>query len=134
MGCPAMHRWEVKERETGNRERLAQIKVTKSDRLDMRPPVAQPHLTLYGRDYVVKKKASTEAAFADLKMIQTIARTLSRKTEIPDRKGPVSLNSVIRKKAVYSIMEGNHKMLDGLEKVTPFCNTQDLVADFNFKR
>lgn len=130
MGCPAMHRRELKETLKGHRERLASIKPT----IDTRPPVPQPHLTLYGRDYAAKKKATTEAAFADLKMIQAIARTMTRKHEIPERKGPVSLNSDSRKAEIYRVMNENHKLLDNIESVEPFCSVRDMLAEHKFKQ
>ena len=46
-----------------------------------------PHLQLYGRDYFAKKKATTEAAFQDLKMIQSIAKTMTRPYVVPSSKG-----------------------------------------------
>merc|ERR1712100_144146 len=46
--------------------------------LDMKSPEDQPHLTTYGRNYFAKKKQTTEAAFNDLKMIQAIAKTMTR--------------------------------------------------------
>merc|ERR1719293_511252 len=113
MGCPAMHRWELKEGQKGHRDRLASIKST----LDTRAPASQPHLTLYGRDYATKKRATTEAAFADLKMIQAIARTMTRKHEVEERKGPVSLNADSRKADIYRIMTENHRLLDHIDNV-----------------
>jgi len=95
--------------------------------IDTRAPAPQPHLTLYGRDYVAKKRATTEAAFSDLKMIQSIAKTMTRKAEIPERKGPVSLNADSRKTEIFRIMKENHKLLDRLETLEPIVSTADLM-------
>jgi len=95
--------------------------------IDTTPPAPQPHLTLYGKDYVAKKRATTEAAFSDLKMIQSIARTMTRKPDIPDRKGPVSLNADARKSEIFRIMKENHRLLDRLETLEPIVSTTDLL-------
>merc|ERR1719245_429768 len=108
MGCPAMHRWQMKEVNKSNKERLSRVRSS----LDTQAPKPQPHLTLYGRDYNAKKKATTEAAFADLKMIQAIARTMTRKCEVRERKGPMSLNADGRKAEIYRVMKDNHRLLD----------------------
>jgi len=94
---------------------------------DTRAPMPQPHLTLYGRDYVAKKRATTEAAFSDLKMIQTIARTMTRRAELPTRHGPVSLNAGARKNEIYSIMQENHRLLNSLEKLGPTVSTSAMI-------
>mmetsp|Transcript_51268 Transcript_51268/g.130313 ORF Transcript_51268/g.130313 Transcript_51268/m.130313 type:complete len:644 (+) Transcript_51268:160-2091(+) len=130
MGCPAMHRWEMKETHTKNRDRLSAVKST----LDTGAPAAQPHLTLYGRDYAAKKKATTEAAFADLKMIQAIARTMTRKHEVAERKGPVSLNADSRKAEIYRVMSENHRLLEHIDNVGAFCNTQEMINEHKSKR
>eukprot|EP00427_Karlodinium_veneficum_P046806 CAMPEP_0169235428 /NCGR_PEP_ID=MMETSP1016-20121227/28712_1 /TAXON_ID=342587 /ORGANISM="Karlodinium micrum, Strain CCMP2283" /LENGTH=404 /DNA_ID=CAMNT_0009314973 /DNA_START=229 /DNA_END=1443 /DNA_ORIENTATION=- len=88
-----------------------------------------PHLTLYGRDYAAKKRATTEAAFSDLKMIQSIAKTMTRKAEIPMRKGPISLNADQRKTEIFRIMKENHRLLDRLENLEPFVSTTELVRN-----
>ena len=63
--------------------------------IDNRPPKPAPHLQLYGRDYFAKKKATTEAAFQDLKMIQSIAKTMTRPYVVPSTSGRgVSSSSV----------------------------------------
>jgi len=95
--------------------------------IDTRPPAPQPHLTLYGRDYAAKKRATTEAAFSDLKMIQSIAKTMTRKPYMPQRKGPVSLNADGRKQEIFRIMKENHRLLDRLECLEPVVSTADLV-------
>lgn len=127
MGCPAVQRRELQENLKGYNERLSKVKST----LSTRPPPSQPHLTLYGRDYASKKKMTTEAAFADLKMIQAIARTMTRKTEVEERKGPVSLNSDARKREIRRVMQENHKLLDKIESVKPFCKSQTMVKEHN---
>lgn len=91
-------------------------------------------MTLYGRDYVAKKKATTEAAFSDLKMIQSIARTMTRKQKIDERKGPVSLNADARKADIYRIMEENHRLLEHIDGVEPFTDARSLVDEHKFKR
>merc|ERR1719296_208399 len=96
-GCPAVQRHQQKKDMEAYRDRLSKVKST----LNTGPPASQPHLTLYGRDYASKKRATTEAAFADLKMIQAISRTMTRKHEVEERKGPISLNADSRKQAVY---------------------------------
>lgn len=130
MGSSAMQRRENAELLKGYNERISKTKST----LNTRPPASQPHLTLYGRDYATKKKATTEAAFADLKMIQSIARTMTRKSEVPERKGPVSLNADARKREIYRIMQDNNRLLDHIETVGPFCQTADLVKEHNQKK
>jgi hypothetical protein len=95
--------------------------------IDTRPPAAMPHLTLYGRDYAAKKRATTEAAFADLKMIQSIAKTMTRKQQMPERSGPVSLNAETRKTEIFRIMKENHRLLDKLENLDPVVSTTDLL-------
>jgi hypothetical protein len=101
--------------------------------IDTRPPPPMPHLQLYGRDYVAKKRATTEAAFADLKMIQSIAKTMTRTAEIPERKGPISLNASFRKQEIYRIMDENHKLLGSLETLQPVL-TRDEVTKTNKMR
>lgn len=101
--------------------------------IDTRSPMPQPHLTLYGRDYVSKKRATTEAAFSDLKMIQSIAKTMTRKPTIPERKGPVSLNADARKSEIFRIMKENHRLLDRLETLEPIVSTTDLLRDYKAK-
>lgn len=129
-GNPAIHRWQLQAANKTQKERLAHVKSS----IDVSPPQPQPHLTLYGRDYAAKKKATTEAAFADLKMIQAIARTMTRKFDVAERKGPMSLNADGRKAEIYRVMKDNHRLLDQIDNVGAFCNTQDLVADHKFKQ
>jgi len=108
------------------RDRLSKVKST----LNTGPPASQPHLTLYGRDYASKKRATTEAAFADLKMIQAISRTMTRKHEVPERKGPISLNADARKAEVFRVMKENHRLLDHIEGMKPFAQSADLERDY----
>lgn len=124
-GCPAVQRREHKEHLKGYQSRINNVKSS----IDTRAPTSQPHLTLYGRDYATKKKATTEAAFADLKMIQAIARTMTRKHAIAERKGPVSLNSDARKQEIYRVMQENHRLLDGIDSVHTTFNTQDMINE-----
>jgi len=101
--------------------------------IDTKPPAPQPHLTLYGRDYASKKRATTEAAFADLKMIQSIAKTMTRRPNLPDRKGPVSLNADSRKTEIFRIMKENHRLLDRLETLEPIVSTTELLREHKSK-
>lgn len=101
--------------------------------IDTRSPMPQPHLTLYGRDYVAKKRATTEAAFSDLKMIQSIAKTMTRQPSIPERKGPVSLNADSRKSEIFRIMKENHRLLDRLETLEPIVSTSDMLREYKSK-
>merc|ERR1719421_1368945 len=98
--------------------------------IDNRPPAPQPHLTMYGRDYYAKKKATTEAAFSDLKMIQSIARTMTRPFELAPRQGPVSLNATARKQELFRITMSNHKLLNSLEALKPITCTKDLLKQY----
>mmetsp|Transcript_122743 Transcript_122743/g.342012 ORF Transcript_122743/g.342012 Transcript_122743/m.342012 type:complete len:618 (-) Transcript_122743:104-1957(-) len=129
FGNSVVARRELMQKQQQHRQRINEIKST----LDTRAPAPQPHLTLYGRDYVQKKKATTEAAFSDLKMIQSIARTMTRKRAPTERKGPVSLNADARKQEIYNIMHANHKLLDSIEQVAPVMRTKDLIRDHREK-
>merc|ERR1719161_2954051 len=124
--CSLIGRREMERPQHMHREKVKSMKSS----IDTRPPMPQPHLTLYGRDYVSKKRATTEAAFSDLKMIQSIAKTMTRKPEIPERKGPVSLNADSRKNEIFRIMKENHRLLDRLENLEPMVSTAGMVKDF----
>lgn len=123
FSCPVVGRRELKNNQMMHRQRLQKIKSA----IDTRPPAPQPHLTLYGRDYVAKKRATTEAAFADLKMIQSIAKTMTRDHKIDERKGPTSLNGTGRKQEVMRVMTDNHRLLDAIENCSPMMRTSDLL-------
>lgn len=129
-GCHAVQQREFSKNLNRLQDKIAKAKST----LNTRPPPSQPHLTLYGRDYAAKKRATTEAAFSDLKMIQAISRTMTRKQEAEERKGPVSLNADSRKKEVYRTMKENHKFLGHLEAVRPTCNTRELINEHKYKQ
>ena len=90
----------------------------------------QPHLQLYGRDYYAKKKQTTEAAFQDLKMIQSIAKTMTRPYQVPTGKGPVSLNANYRKKELFRITMDNHRLLERLENL----HSAGLISDTVWER
>jgi len=122
FGCPLVGRRDLERRQALHRERITR----QTSSIDTRAPAAMPHLTLYGRDYAAKKRATTEAAFSDLKMIQSIAKTMTRKAEIPMRKGPISLNADQRKTEIFRIMKENHRLLDHLENLKPFVSTTEL--------
>lgn len=124
-GCPVIGRREVEKSQQVHRAKLQSIRSA----LDTRAPSAQPHLTLYGRDYVSKKRATTEAAFSDLKMIQTIAKTMTRQHHVPERKGPVTLNTDQRKHEIYRVMKENHKLLEHIEHVEPWIKSSDMVRE-----
>jgi len=130
FGNPHVASREHAKRQQSHKERLSQIKST----LDTRPPAAQPHLTLYGRDYVAKKKQMTEAAFSDLKMIQSIARTMTRRQDSTERRGPVSLNADFKKQEVYRIMHDNHQLLDSIEQVSPVIRTKEMIRDHRHRQ
>lgn len=98
-----------------HREQLAGIRAG----IDNRPPKPQPHLQLFGRDYLAKKRATTEAAFQDLKMIQSIAKTMTRPYKLPSTKGPISLNANFRKRELFRITMDNHRLLERLENLDP---------------
>eukprot|EP00747_Dinoflagellata_sp_TGD_P161887 gnl/TRDRNA2_/TRDRNA2_178885_c0_seq1.p1 gnl/TRDRNA2_/TRDRNA2_178885_c0~~gnl/TRDRNA2_/TRDRNA2_178885_c0_seq1.p1 ORF type:complete len:256 (-),score=43.55 gnl/TRDRNA2_/TRDRNA2_178885_c0_seq1:137-904(-) len=129
FACPVVGRRELEKVHRAHRDRIANIKSA----IDTKPPAPQPHLTLYGRDYVAKKKATTEAAFRDLKMIQSIARTMTRPMDIPERKGPASLNADARKQEIFRVMSENHKLLDRIENLKPSNKTSDLVREHREK-
>lgn len=129
-GCPVIGRREVEMRQEAHRKKLQSIK----SGIDTRAPAPQPHLTLYGRDYVSKKRATTEAAFSDLKMIQTIAKTMTREHHLPERKGPMTLNTDNRKHEIYRIMKENHKLLEHIENVEPWIKSSDMVKDHRMKQ
>lgn len=130
FSCPVVGRRELKNQQSMHRQRLQSIKSA----IDTRAPAAQPHLTLYGRDYVSKKRATTEAAFADLKMIQSIAKTMTREHKVDERKGPTSLNGDGRKKEVMRVMQDNHRLLDAIENCSPMMRTTDLIRSDKIRK
>merc|ERR1719491_1513008 len=97
--------------------------------IDNRPPKPQPHLQLYSRNFYARKKATTEAAFNDLKMIQSIARTMTRPYMLPSTKGPVSLNANYRKRELFRITMDNHRLLERLETLQPVISTKKMDDD-----
>lgn len=110
-----MGRWEHEVKQRMHREKVKAM----TSGINTKAPSSQPHLTLYGRDYVTKKRQTTEAAFGDLKMIQAIAKTMTRDCYIAERKGPVSLNADTRRREIDRIHKENLKMLDRLEAQKP---------------
>jgi len=94
-----------------HRQRVANVR----SGVDNSCPPSHPHLTTFGRDYFWKKKRTVEAAFSDLKMIQSIARTMTRPLDVPSNKGPTSLNANFRKQELFRITMDNHKLLNRLE-------------------
>jgi len=130
FACPVVGRRELEYRQKMHRDKIQRM----TSAIDTRPPAPQPHLTLYGRDYVAKKRATTEAAFADLKMIQSIARTMTRPLHLPDRKGPVSLNSGARKQEIFRVMHENHRLLNSLETLDPVVNTKEFTQSSRWRQ
>mmetsp|Transcript_27028 Transcript_27028/g.49122 ORF Transcript_27028/g.49122 Transcript_27028/m.49122 type:complete len:560 (-) Transcript_27028:74-1753(-) len=130
FACPLVGHRDLERRQAMHRAKVQRM----TSSIDTRPPKSMPHLTLYGRDYVSKKRATTEAAFSDLKMIQAIAKTMTRKPEMPIRKGPVSLNADFRKQEIYRVMSENHRLLDRLETLEPVVSTRDLLRDYKWKQ
>jgi len=131
FACSVVGKRELENRQKGHRDRVKNM----TSMIDTKPPPPQSHLTLYGRDYVAKKRASTEASFSDLKMIQTIARTMTRTQGTPIRKGPVSLNADARKQEVNRIVRENSRLLNRLETMKPaVALTSDLVRDHRWKQ
>lgn len=118
---------EIETAKTFNRHR-AQLKSIRPS-IDTNAPKPQPHLQLYGRDYFAKKRAVTEAAFQDLKMIQSIARTMTRPYVVASTKGPVSLNCNYRKKELFRITMENHQLLDRLENLQPVISRKKMDDD-----
>ncbi|CAD7964439.1 unnamed protein product [Amoebophrya sp. A25] len=105
--------------------------------IDNRPPAPMPHLQLFGRDYFARKRATTEAAFQDLKMIQAIARTMTRPIEAPRGlpSGSIkSLNHSARKKELFRITMENHLLLERLERTQPVMNNQRLDEESAARR
>lgn len=129
-GCHIIGRKELERQQAVHREKLSRVKST----IDTSAPMAQPHLTLYGRDYVAKKRATTEAAFSDLKMIQSIAKTMTRTPQIPERRGPLTLNTDSRKMEIYRVMKENHRLLDRLESLEPCVSTRDLIREHQARK
>jgi hypothetical protein len=106
--------------------------------VDNRPPASYPHLTSLGRDYFAKKKATTEAAFADLKMIGAIAKTMTRPSEHADTRGGQnrtrSLTADIRKKELYRITMANHALLERLENLKPVYKVREQIREYKGTR
>mmetsp|Transcript_45649 Transcript_45649/g.97513 ORF Transcript_45649/g.97513 Transcript_45649/m.97513 type:complete len:411 (+) Transcript_45649:79-1311(+) len=123
FACNVVGRREMDLSLKAHRDRITNMKTC----LNTTPPTPQPHLTLYGRDYSAKKRATTEAAFSDLKMIQAIAKTMTRKQEIDERKGPVSLNADARRHDIHRIMQENHRMLSAIENVQPTMQVKHMI-------
>merc|ERR1719373_18017 len=67
-------------------------------------------------------------------MIQSIARTMTRSSFVPERKGPVSLNSAARKAEIFHIMHENHRMLSSLENLGPVYNTNEILRQNRWRQ
>jgi len=105
--------------------------------IDNRSPQTYPHLTSLGRDYFAKKKATTEAAFADLKMIGAIAKTMTRPSLHGDHRAGQRTKSITadhRKKELYRITMANHALLDRLENLKPVIRARDQIAQYKGTR
>jgi len=126
-GNSAIQKREWNRTHTMHKDRIRNIKPG----IDNTCPVDQPHLTTYGRDYFAKKKMTTEAAFNDLKMIQSIARTMTRPFpyDLQDPEVPHSLNRDWRKREQYRITMENHKLLGRLCNLRPYYSTKRLADD-----
>jgi len=129
-GCPLIGKRDeaAKQKHFYARVRAAQATV------DTSAPETFPHLTLYGRDYVAKKRAVTEAAFSDLKMIQAITKTMTRTADMPTRRGPVTLNTDARKQEINRIMKENHRMVQRLESMKPTLSNAELARDERWRQ
>lgn len=129
--CPVVGR-----RDLLRRQRIHNAKLQAAvAAVDMSPPRPQPHLTVYGRDHVTRKKATTEAAFSDLKMLQAVVRTLSRRPTSPERSpGPASLNVGARRQEALRIMRENRRLLDRLECAQPTLATSALLGSRDQQR
>jgi hypothetical protein len=99
--------------------------------VDCGAPQVGHSLALYGKDYVFKKKITTQNAFNDLKMIQNIARTMTRPFSIPPRPGPASLNRVNRKRDVARINAENAKILARLETLKPQISAKQQLQEYD---
>ena len=99
--------------------------------VDCAAPQTGHSLTAYGKDYVFKKKVTTQNAFNDLKMIQNIARTMTRPFSLPPRPGPSSLNRVNRKRDVARINSENAKILARLETLKPQISAKKQLKDYD---
>mmetsp|Transcript_12452 Transcript_12452/g.27766 ORF Transcript_12452/g.27766 Transcript_12452/m.27766 type:complete len:148 (-) Transcript_12452:42-485(-) len=62
-------------------------------------------------------------------MIQSIAQTMTRRFDLPDRSGAASLNRDARKRELFRITADNHKLMDRLERLRPTFSTKDLIVD-----
>lgn len=105
--------------------------------IDNRSPQTYPHLTSLGRDYFAKKKATTEAAFADLKMIGAIAKTMTRPSLHGDHRAGQRTKSITadhRKKELYRITMANHALLERLENLKPVIRARDQIAQYKGTR
>jgi len=83
------------------------------------PPAVLSRPPLLPKGQVVRKKASVEAAVADMRMIGNIAKEMTRPPNLTvlERKGPMSLNVDRRRKELHRIDAENEKMLKRLESV-----------------
>jgi len=128
---------EIETRKTFHRHRQ-QLKAIKPS-IDTGAPKAQPHLQLFGRDYFARKRAVTEAAFQDLKMIQSIAKTMTRPHPtghqmVGGGTGP-ALHASARRKELFRITEANHQLLGRLENLQPVITRQSkMIAEHKTTR
>mmetsp|Transcript_23665 Transcript_23665/g.54663 ORF Transcript_23665/g.54663 Transcript_23665/m.54663 type:complete len:609 (-) Transcript_23665:165-1991(-) len=129
-GCPLIGKRDEASKQKHFFKRVSAAQAT----VDTSAPETFPHLTLYGRDYVAKKRAVTEAAFSDLKMIQAITKTMTRTTDMPTRKGPVTLNTDARKQEINRIMKENHRMVQRLESMKPTLSNSELARDERWRQ
>ncbi|KAF4682116.1 hypothetical protein FOZ60_011027 [Perkinsus olseni] len=128
-GNSLIARREFKRQQQKHRETIRRMQPS----IDTRRPADHKHLTLYGRDYYAKKRQITESAYNDLKMIQSIAQTMTRSPELlgsARRPGPVSLNREYRKRELFRITLENHALLGRLERLRPYYSTARLERDY----
>lgn len=124
-GCPEIGWAEVARQQWHHQRRVQNAKSS----IDQRRPAPQPHLTLYGRDNIAKKKAVTERTFSDIKMVQSIAQIKTRRPQSAGNKSRANPPSSIsmRKQEMLRIWQENHQLLDRLEKSKPTVCTRDLL-------
>ncbi|CEM09922.1 unnamed protein product [Vitrella brassicaformis CCMP3155] len=109
-----------------------------SDRLrKSRPQIdtAVPLSTVYSRglpkDYPYQQNKKKEAAYQNYKMLQSIAKTMTRVPQLPERiKGcPPSLNRHARQKELFRIMGENQRLLHRLETCKSVYSVQKLKEE-----
>jgi hypothetical protein len=122
----------ISERVTEKTQRVHEEFIRKAKPLvDCGPPQTGTSLATYGKDFVYRKKVTTQNAFNDLKMIQNIARTMTRPFSLPPRPGPTSLNRGTRLRDVARINAENAKILARLETLKPQISAKQQLSDYD---